>query len=105
MVSRSEALSLSYMRALFMFLRVVASLISLSFVALGMLAAVLAVWLVWQLPGNGTALVGAGTMAALGVLILHLGIRVLREHGRMFLAWWGGLRRQPTLPPARLVVR
>jgi hypothetical protein len=93
------------MRALFMFLRVVAALISLSFVALGMLAAVLAVWLVWQLPRTGAALGGLFGMAAFGVLMLYLGTRVLREQGRMFLAWWGGLRRQPTLPPARLVVR
>lgn len=93
------------MRALFMFLRVTASLISLSFVALGMLAAVLAVWLVWQLPHSGTALGGLFGMAAFGVLMLYLGTRVLREQSRMFLAWWGGLRSQPTLPTARLVVR
>ena len=93
------------MRALFMFLRVVAALISLSFVALGMLAAVLAVWLVWQLPRSGTELGALFGMAAFGVLMLYLGTRVLREQGRMFLAWWGGLRRQPTLPSARLVVR
>ena len=93
------------MRALFMFLRVVASLLSLSFVALGMVAAVLAVWLVWQLPHSGAALGGLLGMATFGVLMLYLGTRVLREQGRMLLAWWGGLRREPTLPSARLVVR
>lgn len=91
------------MRALFMFLRVVAALISLSFVALGVLAAALAVWLVWQLPHSGAALGGLLGMAMFSVLMLYLGTRVLREQGRMFFAWWVGLRRQPTLPMARLV--
>ncbi len=93
------------MRALFVLLRVVAALISLGFVALGMLAAVLAVWLGWQLPRSGAELGGLVGMAAFGVLMLSLGTRVLREQGRMFRAWWGGLRREPTLPPARLVLR
>jgi hypothetical protein len=93
------------MRALFMFLRVVAALISLSFVALGMLVIVLAVWLGWQ-PLRGVAhLGGVLGMAAFGALMLYVGGRGLREQGRMFLAWWGGLRREPTLPPARLVLR
>jgi hypothetical protein len=93
------------MRALFVFLRVVAAMISLSFVALGTLATVLAVWLVWQLPRTGAELGGLFGMAAVGVLMLYLGTCVLREQGRMFLAWWAGLRREPTLPPARLVLR
>ena len=93
------------MRALFMFLRVVAAMISLSFVALGVLAAVLAVWLVWQLPRSGTEIGALSGMAAFGVLMLYLGTRVLREQGRMFLAWWAGVRRGPTLPSARLVLR
>lgn len=84
------------MRALFVFLRVVAAMISLSFVALGTL--------VWQLPRTGAELGGLFGMAAFGVLMLYLGTRVLREQGRMFLAWWAGLRREPTLPPARLVL-
>jgi len=88
-----------------MFLRVVAALISLSFVALGILAAVLAVWLVWQLPRTGAELGALSGMAVFGVLMLYLGTRVLREQGRMFLAWWAGMRREPTLPPARLVLR
>jgi hypothetical protein len=93
------------MRELFMFLRVVAALISLSFVALGILAAVLAVWLVWQLPRTGAELGGLSGMAVFGVLMLYLGTRVLREQGRMLLAWRGGARREPTLPSARLVLR
>lgn len=93
------------MRALFMFLRVVAALISLSFVALGMLAAVLAVWLGWELPRTGAELVALLGMAAFGALMLYVGIRVLREESLMFFAWWGGPRREPTLPPARLVLR
>jgi hypothetical protein len=93
------------MRTLFMFLRVVAALISLSFVALGILAAVLAVWLVWQLPRTGAELGALSGMAVFGVVMLYLGTRVLREQGRMFLAWWGGVRREPTLPSARLVLR
>jgi hypothetical protein len=75
------------MRTLFVLLRVVASLISLSFVGPGMLTAVLAVWLVWQLPRTGAELGGLFGMAAFGVLMLYLGSRVLREQGRMFLAW------------------
>jgi hypothetical protein len=93
------------MRALFVFLRVVAAFISLSFVGLGMLTGVLAVWLVWQLPRTGAELGALFGMAAFGVLMLYLGTRVLREQGRMFLAWWGSLRRAPGLPPARLVLR
>jgi hypothetical protein len=93
------------MRALFMFLRVVAAMISLSFVALGILAAALAVWLVWQLPRTGAELGALSGMAVFGVLMLYLGSRVLREQGRMLLAWWGSVRREPTLPSARLVVR
>jgi hypothetical protein len=93
------------MRALFILLRLVAAMISLSFVALGMLAAVLAIWLVWQLPRTGAELGGLLGMAVFGALMLYLGTRVLREQGRMFLAWWGSLRRGPTLPPARLVLR
>ena len=93
------------MRALFVFLRVVAALISLSFVGLGMLSAVLAVWLVWQLPPTVGELGALFGMAAFGVLMLYLGSRVLREQGRMFLAWWNSLRREPDLPPARLVLR
>jgi len=93
------------MRALFMFLRVVAALISISFVALGMLVAVLAVWLGWQLPRSVAELAGVLGMAAFGALMLYVGGRGLREQGRMFLAWWGSLRRGPTLPPARLVLR
>lgn len=88
-----------------MFLRVVAALISLSFVALGVLTAVLAVWLVWQLPRTGAELGALAGMAVFGVLMLYLGTRVLREQGRMFLAWWGSMRRVPTLPSARLVLR
>ena len=93
------------MRVLFVFLRVVAALISLSFVGLGMLAAVLAVWLVWQLPRTGAELGGLSGMAAFGMVMLYLGSRVLREQGRMFLAWWSRARRDPALPPARLVLR
>jgi hypothetical protein len=93
------------MRALFLLLRIVAAMISLSFVALGLLAAVLAVWLVWQLPRTGAEIGGMFGMAAFGVGMLYLGTRVLREQGRMLFAWWGGLRRDPTLPPARLVLR
>jgi hypothetical protein len=93
------------MRALFLFLRVVAAMISLSFVALGMLVAVLAVWLGWQLPRSIADLGMVLGMAAFGVLMLYVGARVLREQGRMFLAWWGGVRHEPTLPAARLVLR
>jgi hypothetical protein len=93
------------MRALFVFLRVVASLISLSFIALGLLYAVLAVWLVWQLPRTGAELGGLVCMAGFGAVMLYLGARVLREQVRMFLAWWGGLRRERGLPQARLVLR
>lgn len=93
------------MRALFLFLRVVASLISLSFVALGLLYAVLAVWLVWQLPRTGAELGALVGMAGFGVVMLYLGTRVLREQARMFLAWWGSLRRERGLPQARLVLR
>ena len=88
-----------------MFLRVVAALISLSFVALGLLAAVLAVWLLWQLPRTGAELGALSGMAVFGVVMLYLGTRVLREQGRMFLAWWGSVRRESTLPAARLVLR
>jgi hypothetical protein len=93
------------MRTLFLFLRVVAAMISLSFVALGVLAAVLAIWLGWQLPRTGGELGALSGMAVFGGLMLYLGTRVLREQGRMFAAWWCSARRASSLPPARLVLR
>jgi hypothetical protein len=92
------------MRALFLFLRVVASLISVSFVVLGSMSAVLAVWLVWQLPRAGTGAIGL-VMASFGALMLYLGIRVVREQARMYVSWWRSARRERLLPSARLVVR
>jgi hypothetical protein len=93
------------MRALFMFLRVVAALISLSLIALGTLVDAVAVWLGWPLPRDVADINMVLCMAAFGALLLYLGARVLREQARMFLARWGGLDREPTLPPARLVLR
>ena len=92
------------MRALFLFLRVVASLISVSFVILGSMSAVLAIWLVWQLPRASTGLIGL-VMASFGALMLYLGIRVVREQARMYASWWREARRGRLLPSARLVVR
>lgn len=93
------------MRALFLFLRVVASLISMSFVGLGILYAVLAFWLVWQLPKNGAEIGGLIGMAGFGALMIYLGARVLIEQGRMFTTWWHVTRRERDLPQARIVVR
>jgi len=93
------------MRALFVFLRVVASLISVSFVALGGLYAVLAIWLIWQLPHSGAGIAGLLGMAGFGVVMLYLGARVLREQARMMLSWWRAARRERVLPQARLVLR
>jgi hypothetical protein len=93
------------MRALFLFLRVVASLISMSFVGLGLLYAVLAFWLVWQLPKSGAELGGLVGMAGFGALMVYLGGRVLVEQGRMFSTWWHVTRRERDLPQARIVVR
>ena len=92
------------MRALFLFLRVVASLISMSFVGLGLLYAVLAFWLVGQLPKTGPQLGGLVGMATFGALMVYLGGRVLLEQGRMFTTWWLSVRRA-RVPEARLVVR
>lgn len=93
------------MRALFLFLRVVASLISMSFVVLGTLYAVLAIWLVWQVPRTGFGVGGLIGMAAFGVLMLYMGARVLREQARMAVSWWRTARRERDLPQARLVLR
>jgi hypothetical protein len=93
------------MRALFLFLRVVASLISMSFVGLGLLYAVLACWLVWRLPKTGAELGGLVGMASFGALMIYLGARVLLEQGRMFATWWLSTRRERYLPPARIVLR
>ena len=94
-----------HMRAMFVFLRVVASLISMSLVALGALYAVLACWLVWQLPGSRTALTALVAMVGFGGLMIYLGARVLLAQGRMFAAWWQEARRARGLPEARLVLR
>jgi hypothetical protein len=93
------------MRALFLFLRVVASLISMSFVLLGALYAGLAVWLIWQLPRTGAGIGGLIGMAGFGLVMLSLGVRVLREQARMALSWWRQARRERLLPQARLVLR
>src|ERR1041385_5159916 len=93
------------MRALFLFLRVVASLISMSFVGLGLLYTVLACWLVWQLPKSGAELSGLVGMAGFGALMVYLGGRVLIEQGRMFSTWWHVARRERDLPQARVIVR
>jgi hypothetical protein len=92
------------MRALFLFLRVVASLISMSFVGLGVLYAVLAFWLVGQLPRSSVGLGGLLTMATFGALLVYFGGRVLLEQGRMFATWWL-LARRARVPEARIVLR
>lgn len=90
---------------MFLFLRVVASLISMSFVGLGLLYAVLATWLVWQLPRTGAGIGGLLGMATFGALMVYLGARVLVEQGRMFATWWMSARRARCLPEARIVLR
>jgi hypothetical protein len=93
------------MRALFLFLRVVASLISMSFVGLGLLYAVLAFWLVWQLPRTSAGLGGLLGMASFGALMVYLGARVLVAQGKMFTTWWLSARRARCIPEARIVLR
>jgi hypothetical protein len=91
------------MRAMFLFLRVVASLISLSFIALGASSAVLAVWLVGQLPRTGIEICALAGMAGFGAAMVYLGSRVLRELVRMAAGWWQMTRHAGALPRARLV--
>lgn len=90
---------------MFVFLRVVASLISMSFVGLGLLYAVLAMWLVWQLPNTGASVGGLIGMAGFGALMVYLGARVLLEQGRMVATLWSTARRTRGLPQARIVMR
>jgi hypothetical protein len=84
---------------------VVASLISMSFVGLGVLYAVLAFWLVWQLPKTGAQIGGLIGMAGFGALMTYLGARVLLEQGRMATTWWRTARGARDLPQARVVLR
>jgi hypothetical protein len=93
------------MRALFLFLRVVASLISMSLVGLGVLYAVLAVWLICEMPRTGAGVGGLAGMAGFGLVMTYFGARVLREQGRMFVSWWRTVRQERGLPQARLVLR
>ena len=93
------------MRALFVFLRVVASMISMSFVVLGGVYAVVAIWLLWQIPRSSAEIAVLLGLAAFGLVMLYFGGRVLREQARMVLSWWRAARRERVLPQARMVLR
>lgn len=92
------------MRPLFLFLRVIASLVASAFTALGLLFIGFAVWMVCTQLSPVSA-VSMFVLVGFGCWMAYLGARVLFEQSRLVVEWRRRLRRQRGLPRAIVLVR
>jgi hypothetical protein len=93
------------MRPLFLFLRVVALMLSIVFAALGLLHIGIGVWVVtthFSLAALAGSLV---VFAGFGGWMTYLGTRALVQQCRLAFEWWRMVQRERALPAAKIVLR
>lgn len=93
------------MRPLFVFLRVIASLVASAFAALGLLFIGFGVWMVCTAVGPASAVGSLVVLVGFGGWMAYLGARVLFEQSRLVVEWRRGLRRERGLPRATILFR